>query len=270
MSLRNTTANDIEQEKGAVISNVEKVLKNILENSGLQVDYLVICICALELLECILGEDYDFPVNIEKMVEDVGLKITYQPLNDENDSKRLHRIAGKIIKRQSRITGEIKSVILIDEKSTRKEQRYTLAHELTHYLIHYSDQRFISEFRVMPMLFKEKEEMVAEIFAVFLLIPLPAFLEEFSTYIGVGGEVPVKTSEWLQYLSTIASVPYEDVAIGYQNIRYVSAIIYKSLEDKELLINYEKQYHDFYKIIDKHCKKIRSLLDKDGIQRLFC
>lgn len=270
MSLQNTIDNDIEREKGEVISKVEKVLKNISENSGLQVDYLAICVCALELLEHILGENYDFPVNIEKMVEDVGLKITYQPLNDENDPKRLHRIAGKIIKRYSRLTGEIKSVILIDEKSTRKEQRYTLAHELTHYLIHYSDQHFISEFRVMPMLFKEKEEMVAEIFAVFLLIPLPVFLKEFSTYIGVGGEVPVKTSEWLQYLSTIASVPYEDVAIGYQNIRYVSAIVYNSMENEKLLNDYENQNPELYKMINKHCDKIRNLLYDEKMKRLFC
>lgn len=270
MSLLNTTDNDIQQRNGEVISEVEKVLKTILEKSELQVDYLVICICALELLECILGENYDFPVNIEKIVEDVGLKITYQPLNDEHDSGRLHRIAGKIIKRQSRITGEIKSVILIDEKSTRKEQRYTLAHELTHYLMHYSDQRFISEFRVMPMLFKEKEEMIAEIFSVFLLIPLPAFLEEFSTYIGVSGDVPVKTSEWLQYLSTIASVPYEDVAIGYQNIRYVSASIYKSLTNENMFNNYKDQDNKFYEIIKKHYSKIKKLLESDDIKRLFC
>lgn len=270
MSQKNTTVNDTGHRQGEFILRVESNLKNISDHLGLQVDYLSICACALQFLEDTLGTDYDFPVNIEKIVKSVGLEIVYQPLNHSSNPKRLHRIAGKIIKRQSRITGETRSMILIDENCARKEQRYALAHELTHYLMHYSDQQFRSEFRVMPMLFKEKEEMIAEIFAVFLLIPLPIFLEEFSIYIGVGGDVPVNTSEWLQYLSTIAAVPYEDVAIGYQNIRYVLSVFYKSEDNDKLLSNYGDSQEELYKIVDKHWRKIRDIIEKKEIDRLFC
>lgn len=76
----------------------------------------------------------------------------------------------------------------------------------------------------MPMLFKRKEEMIADIFAIFLLIPLPIFLEEFERYLGEEG-VPVSTSRWLEYLGNIAEVPYEKAAVGHQNMRYVSSFL---------------------------------------------
>mgnify|MGYP001851667637 CR=1 FL=1 len=267
--MNRTKDNDTKQGQGEIISMGGDILKNISDNSELQVDYVAICVYTLELLESILGKKYDFPVNIEKLVENIGLKITYQPLNTENDGKRIHRIAGKLIKRRNRITNEIVSSILIDEQATRKEQRYALAHELAHFLIHYDDAHFLSEFRVMPMLFKDMEEMVADVFAIFLLIPLPIFLKEFKTYIGVGGDVPIKRSEWLQYLSTIASVPYEDVAIGYQNIRYVSAIIYKISKNMELYKGYEDN-QEFRKIITKQVKAVEDLFGDEEIKKLFC
>lgn len=270
MIQKNTTDNSTENRQGDVISKMENVLKNISNHLGLQVDYFAICACALEFLEAVLGKDCDFPVNIEKIVKSVGLEIVYQPLNHTSVPKRLHRIAGKIIKRQSRLTGDLRSVILIDENSTRKEQRYTLAHELTHYLMHYSDQHFRSEFRVMPMLFKNKEEMIADIFSIFLLIPLPIFLKEFSTYIGVAGDVPVNTSEWLQYLSTIAAVPYEDVAIGYQNIRYVSSIFYQSTDLDTLLCEYDESQEVICSIVKKQWNNIKPFFSDEKIKQLFC
>lgn len=269
LQMNRTKDNDTKQGQGEIISMGGDILKNISDNSELQVDYVAICVYTLELLESILGKEYDFPVNVEKLVENIGLKITYQPLNTENDGKRIHRIAGKLIKRRNRITNEIVSSILIDEQATRKEQRYALAHELAHFLIHYYDAHFLSEFRVMPMLFKDMEEMVADVFAIFLLIPLPIFLKEFKTYIGVGGDVPVKTSEWLQYLSTIAAVPYEDVAIGYQNIRYVSAIIYKISKNMGLYKGYEDK-QEFCEIIAKQVKAVEKLFEDEEIEKLFC
>jgi len=118
----------------------------------------------------------------------------------------------------------------------------------------------------MPMLFKKKEEMIADIFAIFLLIPLPIFLKEFDLYLGEDS-VPVKTSEWLKYLSNVAEVPYEDVAIGYQNIRYVLSYIYNIMEGKETISNRDPEIQI---ILKTQSEKMISILKKDGIiKKLF-
>ena len=113
---------------------------------------------------------------------------------------------------------------------------------------------------------KKKEEMIADIFAIFLLIPLPIFLEEFDRYIGKEG-VPVSTERWLEYLSNIAEVPYEEVAIGYQNIRYVSSFFYDKIQGKEPDINLNPGIRDIY---ERQSNKIVSILqDEDRITKLF-
>lgn len=89
---------------------------------------------------------------------------------------------------------------------------------------------------MMPMLPKVSDEMVADAFAIFLLIPFDKFLDTFSNYIKVSkdmGEVPIGTKSWLNHLSAMASVPYYYVACAYQQIRHVSFLIYKMHTENE-------------------------------------
>lgn len=255
------------KKEGKRIETVGEELKRIAESAGLGVDYLNICVCALECLEETLGTEYNFPIDIEEIVECMGIDIAYQQLNSlERQEVCSHTIAGKIMKKRNLFTQENDTVILIDTNSGGYEQRYALAYELANFLIHKSDERYNSEYRVMPMLFKKKEEMIADIFAIFLLIPLPIFLEEFDRYIGKEG-VPVSTARWLEYLSNIAEVPYEEVAIGYQNIRYVSSFFYDKIQGKEPDINLNPGIRDIY---ERQSNKIVSILqDEDRITKLF-
>ena len=73
-------------------------LKRIAESTGLGVDYLNICICALECLEETLGTEYTFPIDIAEIVERMGISIAYQQLNSlERQEVCRHTIAGKIV-----------------------------------------------------------------------------------------------------------------------------------------------------------------------------
>ena len=171
------------------------------------------------------------------------------------------------------ITQEMDNSILIDSESSQDEQRYALAHELAHYLIKNDQTMYSSEYCMMPMLFKEQEEMVADIFAVFLLIPLPTFIKEFSAYIGTQ-PVPIQTSEWLRYLGTVAKVPYEYVAIGYQNIRYVCCLVHDRLNPAENTENnngIEISIRD--EEIEQTCNKLldnmRSVMTTEIVEQLF-
>lgn len=204
-----------------------KKFKEIAANN-LGVEYVSICALALELLEQVLGEEYCFPVDIEYIVNELGIDVIYQPLNSvwKEEGRRVHKMVGTSFIRAKEPNKEPISCIWIDSESRQEERRYALAHELVHCLINKEVEIHSSAYHLMPMLFKDMEEMIADIFAIFLLIPIPAFLDMFYEYIEVQNE-PVRTSEWLKYLSFVANVSYEEVSIGYQNIRYVSCIIYK-------------------------------------------
>lgn len=260
--------NDKSNGKG-LVQLVGDELRKIADKTGMELDYFGICAYALEFLEEIEGEGYDFPIDIEAIVKKMGIDIVYQSLNYKREiqNMRVHKIVGKVIKRKNRFTGEDANMILIDDESKKDEQRYALAHGLAHFLLHVEDKWYSGEYRVMPMLFKKKEEMIADIFAIFLLIPLPVFLREFDLYVGEES-VPVKTSEWLKYLSNVAEVPYEDVAIGYQNLRYVFSYIYNLMEEKE---SFGDRDPKIQAIFNKQIEKVISILKKEGIvKKLFC
>lgn len=250
-----------------LILKIGEELMRVSKDEGFGMDYVTICACALEFLEEILGENYDFPVDIGKIMDELGIEVIYQPLDsEEREHNRPHRVVGRTMKKLNMITKEEVEVVLIDEESLREEQRFAMAHELAHFLIHWNEKKFDSEYCVMPMLFKQVEEMVADIFAIFLLIPLPIFLKEFYMYIGQR-PVPVRTSDWLKYLSIVADVPYEDVAIGYQNIRYVFGVIYdRKYYNRKIKADIDE---GIKQILDKQLTKIGKEITQEVVDRLF-
>lgn len=263
----------------SVVGKELKYMKEIMENNFIGIDYAVICVLALEMIEQALGEQYEFPINIEAIVKDVGVDVFNQPLNrvKTEEEKPVHKVVGNFFTRPNLVTGEPITCIMIDSESGVEEQRYALAHEFVHCLIHKSETIFSSSYRVMPMLFKDMEEVVADAFAIFMLIPLPIFLKKFNEYIKSQSE-PVRTSEWLKYLSIIANVPYEDVAIGYQNIRYVFGILYKIKHDEKGLENFcqrvkevtsDETRDEVIEIANKQVQKILSVMNDEVENILF-
>ena len=72
----------------------------------------------------------------------------------------------------------------------------------------------------------------------------------------------------MKYLSNVAEVPYEDVAIGYQNLRYVLSYIYNYMERNESPGDRDPKIQA---VFTKQIEKVISILRKDGIiKKLFC
>ena len=262
-----------------VVGQELKHMKGIMENNFIGIDYTVICILALDIIEQVLGEQYEFPIDIEEIVKNIGVEVIYQPLNRvrSGEEKHVHKVVGSFFTRPNLVTGVPITCIMIDSEAGVAEQRYALAHELVHCLIHKSEKMFSSSYRVMPMLFKDMEEVVADAFAIFMLIPLPIFLKTFYEYIRSQSE-PVRTSEWLHYLNIIANVPYEDVAIGYQNIRYVFGILYKIKHDEKAMENFCKRIREVtsdetrdevIEIAKKQIQKTLSVMNEEVENVLF-
>lgn len=254
------------------IMKIQNKLKAIAEDNCMGMDFVAICALVLELLEEALGENYSFPVDVERVAEWLEVDLQKLPLNEDTfNLERVHNLVGNTYRKRSYFRDEILSGIVLDSKASIGDQRYALAHELSHYIVHFEDVSYDSEYCIMPMLFKEMEEMVADVFATFLLIPLPVFLKEFSNYIGQQS-VPIKTSEWIQYLSVIAQVPYEQVAIGYQNIRYVLGVLYnmKNADESNRQKMVENIRHLEKPMREEMLKKMCGYITKEYETYLYC
>ena len=85
----------------------------------------------------------------------------------------------------------------------------------------------------MPMCPTKSDALVAEIFSIFLLIPMRNFLQELYDYVKYRikeQSIPISTEEWIKYLSEKTGVSEYYVANGYQYLRSVAYWIYQAHE----------------------------------------
>lgn len=227
-----------EVQKVEGLENIMEEIKNILgefveEQNVLNIDYAVICNCAIKLLDFIFGEDeYELPIDINHIYRKMKIPLLEMDLNRYMDGylpKRVNRIIGKISIRKDFISGKMKRSVYIDENTPPILQRYAMAHELCHYILKMDDRMFTDEYCNMPMLPKDPAELVADAFAIFLLIPIKPFMDEFLEYVNYekkSGRPPFRTSEWIEHLSAVCYVAEDYVAYGYELIRYIASWLY--------------------------------------------
>jgi len=261
----------LDQYSGRQCIIVNNLLKNISRDGFIGDYYLTICAITMQILEDTFGADYDFPIDVDKIAEKFAVRVSYQPLNEIMES-RVHKLVGWTFMKPEFTNDRTIRGIIIDRRADEFEQRYALAHELAHFLIHAEDKIYNGVYHIMPMLFSQIEEMVTDIFAIFLLIPVPLFLKEFYDYIA-DCNVPIQTSEWLEHLSIVSQAPYEDVTIGYQNIRYVSCMLYdlKRRKRKIAIGNGDSAADkEMQEILDLQIGKMLSSLTDEIEKKLFC
>ncbi len=188
------------------------------------------------LIRTVLGENGRFPVDIELLAKRLGAKIEIEDLNEFSGWNNMNRIIGQIQIGNNFFTKEKKKTIYADKAAPTSSKRYAIAHEVAHYIMHYDDRDFYEDYCIMPMCPADIEEIVADIFAIFLLIPVRYFFVEFLEYVKYKreeGKIPVTTENWIRYLADISMIPDYYVAYGYQQLRYVAYWIYQAWNDGE-------------------------------------
>ena len=187
-----------------------------------------------QLIRAVLGEKGRFPVDIELLAERIGVRIEEENLNEFSDGESMNRRIGQIQIGENLFTGEKMRSIFVDKAVPPSTRRYAIAHEIAHYIMHYEDWYYYEDYFIMPMCPEDIEEIVADIFAIFLLIPVRYFFVEFLEYVKrktEEGETPVTTERWIRYLAERSMVSDYYVAYGYQQLRYVAHWIYRAWDN---------------------------------------
>lgn len=188
-----------------------------------------------QLIQTVLSENSRFPIDIEFLAKELGVKVVIEDLNEFFGWKSMNRKIGQIQIGDNFFTKGKMKTIFVDKAAPLSSKRYAIAHELAHYIMHYDDEDFYEDYCIMPMCPANIEEVVADIFAIFLLIPVRHFFVEFLEYVKREmdeGRTPVTTESWIRYLAERSMIPDYYVAYGYQQLRYVAYWIYQAWDDE--------------------------------------
>ena len=229
------------------------------EYAGMQdphVDVAMFCIYSL----CVM------PVDIELLARKLGLQVKDKRLNpyleqvyySENEvfessvyaakaMTPINRRIGQLVVREDVYTDSTEMIIYTDVAVPPSSKRYAIANEIAHFLVfkgeHPQDdeenenKKFESDtfesYFIMPMCPKQMQEVILDVFATFLLIPIEQFFREFSKFADSCRriqDIPISTEEWIRYLSEKAILSDYYTACGYQSLRSVAYWIYQAHE----------------------------------------
>ena len=171
-------------------------------------------------------DETTLPIKIEQLAESLGIRIVEDDLNLANT-----RVENQLI-----CEWEPREQILhMDKTVDLFTKRYAVAYAIGCYCLRKNNtQKLEMDDHVqygLPLLSTRKEELLADIYAIFLCVPIKVFFKEFSTYIEnirKTERFPVSINEWLGELSSKAQIPYFNIAKGYQ---YLSIAAYEHYDE---------------------------------------
>lgn len=153
----------------------------------------------------------EFPIDLGIITEHLGIVVEYESLNMGSMDQISRTLA--ILTKQNKITH-----ILVDNSVSYKTQRYAIANAIGRFLM--SEAVFESSYAI-PLIPQSLEEIAADIIALYLLMPMTLFKDEFKGYLERANDHPLDVDMWLQYLSDRSQISPFNLAIGYQQMKQV-------------------------------------------------
>lgn len=139
---------------------------------------------------------------------------------------------------------DIKWSIYVNDALGDLAKRYVIAHELAHYLLKKNDRISFTKYCIGSMMPKHPEELLCDIEASFLLMPIESVFELMDDYIKEHKNTKVDSNKWLTFLGRSLGISDYYTLIFYQNIRYLAAFLYYGKSKGDLS-------EETYKIINK-------------------
>lgn len=147
----------------------------------------------------------DFPVDVQKIAEGEGVQIEFRVLPDD--------ISGLLNISQSK-----KPVIIVNNSHSKTRQRFTIAHELGHFLMHkpsgmHVDKNFFRD--IQSSLAQFPKEIEANRFAASLLMPerfVKAFIENNKVLLDLFDDDIIKLlADKFEVSSTAMSIRFQSI-----------------------------------------------------------
>lgn len=160
------------------------------------------------------GKTVSLPIDINLIAKHLGITVIKEKLNLDG---------GACLNKKLAVTtamGGKEVQIVVDSEVGYKTRRYAIANAIGRYLINQSKNMFKNTYAI-PLIPQSLEEIAADSIAVFLLMPIEAFKEEFLQYIQENKECPLNVDEWLAYLSEKCQITPFNLAIGYQQMKQI-------------------------------------------------
>lgn len=155
----------------------------------------------------------EFPVDIEWVAHKLGITVEKELLN-KNDERQFNRVLGSVVTRN----GE--TVITVDKEVSDKTRNYAMAHAVGRYLLSGGASIFESTYAI-PLIPQNIDEIIADVVALFLLMPVELFQKEFKIYLESKAGRPLDVDEWLDYLGNKCKLSRFNLSIGYQQLKQV-------------------------------------------------
>ena len=180
--------------------------------------------------DCLNNIDYELihegPVNLESICTSYGINIEYLEFDDDNSNQS--RILGRLVlinyeNKGKQEESSRQTTIYIEKNSSYNVKRYTLAHELAHFLLHNRDSDLVytdAQLSFPEIVNVEDEEIIADDIATVLLVPYDIFSEQIKDFkTKYESENDFDIDSFLMELSRQMQVPFYIVAYAYQFYR---------------------------------------------------
>lgn len=155
---------------------------------------------AVELLLSKLSADehISYPLPVVHLLQQLGFDLFRTKFKNPNQSG-LIAVDSSLPEKNSIFRGN--RVVLVNGLDTTAHQRFTIAHELAHYIFHFDETQEATYYKAYLTTEKEDEaELLANSFAAELLMPSDIFVKSFRQYKESQGE-EFSLSDAITYLS---------------------------------------------------------------------
>jgi len=163
----------------------------------------------------------EFPVDLSIITKHLEIEVEYERLNMQ-DMEQFSRTLAILTAQNGKVH------MLVDNSVSYKTQRYAMANAIgrsllskASYATPESETAVLKSSYAIPLMPQSLEEIAADVIALFLLLPMTLFKNEFKRYLEATEDRPLDVDVWLEYLSNRSQIPPFNLAIGYQQMKQV-------------------------------------------------
>lgn len=162
------------------------------------------------------------PINVQKIAEELDIKILHEDLNEYIWQFPISRRIGQY---EGIKFTDGEKIICIDTKAAHNPATVQFA---TAYCIAYSFMtEDIAYYELMDRPTTLNMQIQAEKIALFITMPVTAVCEELEQFLKArakSNEIPISSEKWIRYLSERACVSEYYATLGYQQVRMISCM----------------------------------------------